>query len=225
MTVDPIKIIVLVIIPFTFSLFAYYLHDKGKEPWFIRKYLHTVGLTLIAIYAMLFSSIEEIIITVSVVILIIIILSIIPLKFAQTMIEFSTRKGEKQIESLINSSLTTIVALILMIVLYDYKWIFTSSLLTVAFGDALGEFIGKPYGRHKYRIIAPKSIEGSIAVFAGALIGIMIPYLFYGFVWSSVPVIIIAALVAMIIEALSISFLDNILMPSVTAFILYNYLL
>jgi dolichol kinase len=86
----------------------------------------------------------------------------------------------------------------------------------VAIGDGLGEFIGKPFGKRKYRITAPKSLEGSLGVFLGSFVGAILAF---GVLGSEsitgwiLLVIILASLIAMIIEAVSISFLDNILMP------------
>jgi phytol kinase len=95
-------------------------------------------------------------------------------------------------------------------------------MMSVALGDGLGEFIGKPYGKHKFKITANKSVEGSIAVFFGSFIGaILTLFLFNMFTVQIFLWVILTSFVAMVIEAVSFSFLDNVLMPTSVAAILW----
>jgi len=63
----------------------------------------------------------------------------------------------------------------------EVLWSFALSvvLLPLTFGDALGEIIGTPLGRHKFKVrglgeINQKSIEGCVAVFLGSLIPLLV---------------------------------------------------
>ena len=52
-------------------------------------------------------------------------------------------------------------------------------LLPLTFGDALGEVIGTPFGRHRFKVrglgeINQKSLEGCVAVFLGSLVPLLI---------------------------------------------------
>jgi len=60
-------------------------------------------------------------------------------------------------------------------------WAFALSvvLLPLTFGDALGEVIGTPFGRHRFKVrglgeINQKSLEGCVAVFLGSLVPLLI---------------------------------------------------
>ena len=67
-----------------------------------------------------------------------------------------TRKGQRQSESIVNSTFTSISALTLLFVSFYFgsRHYFLAGILSVAVGDGLGEFIGKPYGKHKYKILS-----------------------------------------------------------------------
>ncbi len=139
-----------------------------------------------------------------------------------------TREGERQIESLINTTLTAISMLSLMAISFtDNRHFFFAGVLSVSIGDGLGEFIGKPYGKHKFKIFANKSYEGSLGVFVGTFIGCIIAYVSFDmtfFVQNVIFFFFIASLIATLIEAVSVSFIDNISMPWAVAGILWYFL-
>ncbi len=214
----------MVLFPYILVIYAYWMRDHGKPFWSIRKFIHTLGLIIVAVYASYLETLTEILIVLFMFLTVLLILTLIPsIKLFFTLIEMGTRQGEKESESIINTSLTSTGMIFLLLVFFDIRWIFMAGVLSVALGDGFGEFIGKPYGKHKYVITSPKSVEGSIGVFMGTLIGALIAFLsLYSTTINEYElfILIIASLAAMIIEAVSISFMDNILMPWTVAGIL-----
>lgn len=96
----------------------------------------------------------------------------------------------------------------------------------VGIGDGIAPIVGGHYGRHKYRSPlvgqngSSKSIEGSIAVFAGTIIG----YYLYSFIASINPLysgykVVACALVAALVEGLAPSNIENLAIPSLVYFV------
>jgi dolichol kinase len=221
-----IKILVLVIFPYLLFFVAYWMRDSGKPFWSIRKLIHSIGLSIVGVYGAFLDTLEDIFIVLILFLIVMGILTAIPsIRMFFALIEMGTRQGEKEIESMINTSLTSLSMIILLVVMFDTKWIFLAGVLSVGLGDGLGEFIGKPYGKHKSQIFAPKSVEGSLAVFVGTLIGIFASFLSLSSQSLDMKLIfifILTSIIAMTIEALSISFMDNVLMPwAVTGMLWY----
>jgi len=91
----------------------------------------------------------------------------------------------------------------------------------LAFGDGIGGWIGRMYGRHRYKVpwAKEKSVEGSLGVFLTSLIFIYIASMMFPPVFSPVK-IIIGALVATILEGFSPAHSDNLFVPLGVAFAL-----
>ncbi|WP_294347680.1 phosphatidate cytidylyltransferase [Prosthecochloris sp.] len=83
----------------------------------------------------------------------------------------------------------------------------------LGWGDGLAPIVGMKLGKMKYKAFCEKTVEGSLAFFAGSALAGMF------FVWLIVPeafnlsTILIIALAATILEGLSPKEVDNILIP------------
>jgi phytol kinase len=98
-------------------------------------------------------------------------------------------------------------------------------MLPLAYGDGLGAVIGRKFGRHPYRIIDKKSIEGSLAVFAGTAVALVVGMVYYGVplqdaAWMSAAI----GLVIMVVEGVTPKGLDNLAIPlsAVVLFLLFG---
>ena len=104
--------------------------------------------------------------------------------------------------------------------------IIVASILAVSWGDAAGEVIGRPYGgRLIKRRIKGKSFEGSLGVFLFSCLSVLVALMVFpsGIAALSVlPQIAIVALVITLIELVSIAWIDNFLIPILTAIILWQ---
>lgn len=112
----------------------------------------------------------------------------------------------------------TIIAYFLF---YD---LFAASLAiaAMAFGDGMGELVGRRYGRHEY--IRNRTIEGTAAVFAATFVAILVIDWFYfdlvGYAHSTAPelaVLFAAALAGFVacLEAVTPGRVDNLVIPLV----------
>lgn len=102
----------------------------------------------------------------------------------------------------------------LAFIFFDRPILIAIGMLPLAYGDGLGAIVGLRAGKHPYRIMDKKSLEGSLAVFAGTMAAVLIGMLFYGMplagsLWKAV---LIGALVA-VVEGLAPNGLDNLAIP------------
>ncbi len=89
----------------------------------------------------------------------------------------------------------------------------------LGWGDGLAPYIGKVYGKRKYKLLGrEKSIEGSITVFVAGFLGALLLHLL---VFGALPLapqsllqIAILGVVAVIVEAISPADVDNLLIPA-----------
>ncbi|HTY91709.1 MAG TPA: hypothetical protein VMC84_11085 [Methanocella sp.] len=100
-------------------------------------------------------------------------------------------------------------------------------MLPLAYGDGLGAVIGRKFGRHPYKIIDKKSVEGSLAVFAGTAVSLVVGMVYYGVqlqnaLWMSAAI----GIVVMVVEGVAPKGLDNLAIPlsAVVMFMLFGAL-
>jgi len=106
-------------------------------------------------------------------------------------------------------------------------YVIAAGVLPMAYGDAAASIIGERYCRHRYKLAAKKSLEGSIAMFLASLaslgLGLVFFSWFYGFSFSSeITAVFSAVTVAAFVEGLSPMGFDNLTVPlfSVLTFLL-----
>ncbi|NPA75386.1 MAG: phosphatidate cytidylyltransferase [Euryarchaeota archaeon] len=87
------------------------------------------------------------------------------------------------------------------------------AIASVGFGDGIAPIFGKYWGKHKYRVVGRvKSIEGSIGVFLGTfIVSELIALVFFGAPYLY-PILLASAL-AVVLEAISPSDVDNFIVP------------
>ncbi len=101
-------------------------------------------------------------------------------------------------------------------------YVIAAGILPMAYGDAFASFIGERYGKGKYRVFAPKSLEGSAAMLLASFSSFTLSLIFFSAVYSfSVLDKLLASLgvafVATLAEGLSPLGFDNITVPALSA--------
>lgn len=87
-------------------------------------------------------------------------------------------------------------------------------MLPLAYGDGLGAVVGRKLGRHPYRIIDKKSIEGSLAVLLGTAVSLTAGMAYYGIpLPTAAAMATVIGLAVMAVEAVSPRGLDNLAIP------------
>jgi dolichol kinase len=194
--------------------------------WQVRKVGHMILHVFVAFFPYFTENVFDVVVTLIFIFAILLVVSIIPkISFVQRIVEECTRVGERKYELILNG-FSTAFALILIFFVFAYRdmvYIYTIAVLAVALGDGLGEMIGRPYGRIKYKIFAERSVEGSFFVFFGSFLGVIIAFGFNnmlpfpGFWWKA----IIIATAAMIVEAFNYKFIDNTTLVIAVAFVTF----
>ncbi len=101
---------------------------------------------------------------------------------------------------------------------YDRPIVVAAGMLPLALGDGMGAVIGLSYGAHPYAIVDRKSVEGTLAVFAAAAIGVAFGLLFYGMPWpQAATTALVLGLVTAVVEAAAPWGLDNLAIPACAA--------
>jgi phytol kinase len=107
---------------------------------------------------------------------------------------------------------------ILAILFYDRPIVVAAGMLPLALGDGMGAVIGLAYGAHPYALIDRKSLEGTLAVFAAATIGVAFGLAFYGMpLPQAAGMALVLGLVTALVEAAAPWGLDNLAIPAFAA--------
>jgi dolichol kinase len=101
-------------------------------------------------------------------------------------------------------------------------YIIAAGILPMAYGDAAASLVGQKLGRHKYNIFGAKSFEGSMAMFATCVSGLLACLLFFSYLY---PISIFnfalaslgVAVVATACEGLTPRGFDNLTVPLCSA--------
>lgn len=107
-------------------------------------------------------------------------------------------------------------------------YIIAAGVLPMAYGDAAASIVGEKWGRVKYRVVANKSLEGSVAMFlfsfVSLAVGLVFFSTFYNFVFASkIVLLLVAAAVATVVEGFSPMGFDNLTIPAASALIFLLY--
>ena len=140
--------------------------------WQVRKLGHMVVNFVASFIVYLYVNIFDLMVAVLFAVGIALILSLIPkLRFLLRIYDECTRDGEKTLELFINTVITAVTIVGLFFIFEENNLhIFTAAILTVSLGDGMGEMIGRPFGRIKYKIFKERSLEGTLSVFVGTFI-------------------------------------------------------
>jgi len=108
-------------------------------------------------------------------------------------------------------------------------YVIAAGIMPMAYGDAAASIIGEEYGKHEYKLVAKKSLEGSAAMFLAGLASLLVSMVFFSIVCgfsflSKVPAVVAATGLATLVEGFSPMGFDNLTVPAfgVLAFLLFT---
>lgn len=127
--------------------------------------------------------------------------------------EHSVASGDERFDGLI--WYTASYAALTAAGMLGYAFPAAAALLCLSLGDGVGGMVGRRFGTFEYRIgrAKPKSVEGSLAVFGAAAVGVVVAATVLGVHVPPTTVWVIAA-VAAIAEAVAPRSSDNALVPA-----------
>lgn len=209
-------------------LFLPLILSGSKLPcWSIRKIIHTVGGTYIAFIVPLFETLMGVFLTIASFLFVFSLL--IVFSRGKVLVQFrllTCRKNEENYSVLINAILTLVVLLGILLMFFEYPMIFVVAALSIAWGDAAGEFFGRKVGFVRYKLFNQKTLSGSIAVFFfNCLVFLIAPiYCHYPLDLSWIWKIFLGAFICTIGEALSWKWLDNLYIPIIAALLMFWFI-
>ncbi len=111
---------------------------------------------------------------------------------------------------------------VLALLFASRPYVIAAGILPMAYGDSMASLVGERYGRTKYKLIASRSLEGSLAMFLIAFVTVVVSLAFFSafLPLSSLNWIAAAfavAAVTTLTEALSPKGSDNLTAPAVGA--------
>ena len=129
-----------------------------------------------------------------------------------------TRTGDRK--ELLKGPLFFTIVMDIMGTIFFYQPVAMTSMGLLGCGDGLAPVFGKKYGKHKYNIVTEKRIEGSLAFLIFGIFGAAVFHLILS---GEVEItkLMLCAVVATIVEALSPKDIDNFLIP-ITCLIFYQ---
>lgn len=105
-------------------------------------------------------------------------------------------------------------------------WRYVIPILVLTLADAAGALVGVRYGRQKFRVFSGlKTTEGSLLVFLVAFLSVHVPLLLLTETGRAETLLIalVLAILAMLVEAISVRGLDNLVLPVLVALLLPVY--
>ena len=97
-------------------------------------------------------------------------------------------------------------------------YIVAAGIFPMAYGDSLAALVGKRYGKNKFRIFEVKSLEGSMGMFLGSFLSLMLGMIYFSNIYrfeftSQLIPILAVSLATTLLEAISPKGLDNMVVP------------
>jgi len=207
---------------------AYYLATSGRPKWKARKLVHTsmgtvVGLTLVG-----YSNLSGPAFAAGIFVFILFYSWAHKSELIWDLLLAGSRDDDTRTKTFMAGFMGMISFGIVFLLFFSRPEIFVAAILAVAWGDAAGEIVGRPFGgriiKRKYR---NKSLEGSIAVFIFTILALLASLLTYSpdtNILSILPQLLIVAACATTAEALSIGWTDNFFIPMVTAIAMWWFI-
>jgi len=113
---------------------------------------------------------------------------------------------------------------IIIYFLWSRRHLVVASLMPMTWGDALAAILGRHFGKYQYSIRGfTRSLEGSLTMFLFSWLATFLALLFFPpFSWqSSLLYSFVVAVIATVVEAVSIWHVDNLTVPLLSALLLY----
>jgi dolichol kinase len=229
-----IQDILVLIISFIISIFFFYFTNwikrKGlASQYFTRKLIH-LGLAPIFLFTFILYSGEWFSPYIAVITPIIYFIAILLINLevinVKTLTTTMSRSGDPK-ELL--RGIAYYIAVVVLVTIFawtSYPVTEVSSPLCIfiivilAIGDGLADIVGRKMDMYKYKILAEKSIPGTLAMLISSLLGCFLYFLIFNYnILEMIPITVVVVIVATFIEAISPGELDNITVPLTTAII------
>ena len=202
------------------------LASRGYKRWIPRKFTHIAMSSLIALALPVYSNLTGPALTIAIFVIGIMGASVFGINLASISLSAGTREEGSRVQTLLAAALALFAYGLVFLLFANYPMIFVASILAVSWGDGAGEVVGRPFGKHRFHVWRGKnkSVEGSLAVVLMTFIAVFFAYLIFPLSIPLFYLLIIGILVSITvaaIEVVCISWVDNVAIPLVSAFLLW----
>ncbi|MHA2262035.1 MAG: hypothetical protein ACXAEN_06560 [Candidatus Thorarchaeota archaeon] len=198
---------------------------RGVEHWKPRKMVHIAMGTLVAFTVVAYSNISGPSFAAGVFLTVLIYAWAHKSDLIEELLLAGSREGETSLNTFASGFMGMAAFAATFVVFLPRPEIFVSAMLAVAWGDAAGEIVGRPFGGRLFRRPkANKSIEGALAVFVVSFLAFVVSLVIFSVDTCPlcvVPQLFVVAFAVTVIELLSVGWTDNFLIPIATAVLLW----
>jgi len=208
------------IIGFFLLLILLIIKNTSFQSWIIRKIVHFLGGTFIAIVVPFYSHYLGVLLAIAFFLLnfIVLILCSQTRLLKEYFILRNCRKNEKNYSFLFNTIATLLVLLVIYLVsnfLFNDVLLFSAAALIISWADTAGEVIGRSIPSIDFQIFGKKSLAGSFGVLLASVASFFVISSLMGLSVNELLIlkIITSSIVCSIVEILSWGWIDNLLLP------------
>ncbi len=207
---------------------AYYMSASGMPNWKPRKLVHislgsTIGMTLVV-----YSNLSGPTFAAGIFLTVLMYSWAHKSELIGELLIAGSREGETGLNTFSSGFMGLVSFGTVFLLFFSRPEIFVAAILAVSWGDAAGEFIGRPFGgrlvKRKYR---DKSFEGGIGVLVFTTLAVITSLAIYSpdtVILLVLPQILTVAICVTVAEILSIGWTDNFFIPMVTAVTMWWFL-
>ena len=207
---------------------AYYMAGSGMPKWKPRKLVHIAMGTVVGMTLVGYSNLSGPTFAAGIFVFILFYAWAHKSELIWELLVAGSREGESRENTFMSGFMAMISFVTVFLLFYSRPEIFVAAILAVAWGDAAGEALGRPFGgkliKRKYR---DKSFEGSLGVMIFTSLAVLTSLIVYSPDTCSlcvIPMILLVAICVTLAEFLSIGWTDNFFIPMVTAIAMWVFI-
>ncbi len=224
-TIDLVMAGLTGILSFVVLAIAFKMTLKGAPKWQSRKLVHISLGTFIALTVPAYSNLSGPTLAGGIFLTVLIYAWAHKSNLISKLLDSGSREGESELNTFASAFMGMIAFISVFILFMPEPSIFVASILAVSWGDAAGEAVGRPLGgKYVKKKLGQKSVEGSVAVAVFTSIAILSALALYSSIGCPlciIPQILLIGAIISIVETLSVGWIDNFVIPFVTALLMW----
>ncbi len=207
---------------------AYRMAERGAPKWKPRKIVHISMGTIIALTVMHYSNLSGPALAAGIFLTVLLYAWAHKSDLISELLLAGTREADKGLGTFAAGFMGMVSFATVFLLFFQLPEIIVASILTVSWGDAAGEVIGRPFGGRMVNVrYRGKSLEGTLGVILFVFLSISVALVLYStdvFLPNVLPQVMLIALVLAILELVSVAWTDNLLLPLGTALLMWQLL-
>jgi len=207
---------------------AYRMAERGVPKWKPRKLVHISMGTIIALTVMQYSNLSGPSLAAGIFLTVLLYAWAHKSDLISELLLAGSREADKGLSTFAAGFMGMVSFAAVFLLFFQRPEIIVASILTVSWGDAAGEMIGRPYGsrvvKARYR---GKSLEGTLGVVLFSFLSVSVSLVLYStdvFLQTVLAQVMLIALILAILELLSVAWTDNLFLPLGAALLMWQLL-